>query len=203
MATLSSKENISPTRLRILDAAARLFRQKGFLGTTLRDIAAQCDMQAGSIYYHFQSKDDVLAEVLDLGITRLSEAVRLAVTALPEDASAKEKIRAAIVAHLRSLFAHGDYTSAHFRIWKLAPVEVQRRNLVVRDAYEAIWVEQLEEMQRRGAIKFEVNLRVLRLFLFGALNWTLDWYQEGELTLEELADMYTDFLLNGIAGPKA
>lgn len=203
MTTLTSKADISPTRLRILDAAARLFRQKGFLGTTLRDIAAQCDMQAGSIYYHFQSKDDVLAEVLDLGITRLSEAVQSSLAALPEGASVDEILRAAIRAHLSSLFAHGDYTSAHFRIWKLAPAEVQRRNLVIRDAYEKIWVEQLEELQRQGSIRGEVNLRVLRLFLFGALNWTLDWYQEGELTLEELADIYTDFLLNGVSARKA
>lgn len=203
MTTISIPQTPPHSRLRILDAAAGLFRQKGFTATTLRDIAAKCGIQAGSIYYHFASKDEVLAEVLDLGITRLNEAVTAALDALPEDSPIEETLRAVISAHLSSLFEHGDYTSAHFRIWKLAPSEVQERNLVLRDAYEAIWVNLFELQRTRGTIESGVNLRVLRLFLFGALNWTLDWYQEGELTLEELASMYTDILLNGVAMRKS
>jgi AcrR family transcriptional regulator len=191
---------VAETRLRILDAAARLFREKGFAGTSQRDIATACEMQPGSLYYHFASKDEVLAEVLDLGILRVIQGVEAALAGLEAEASPRERLRVAIAAHLETLFHQGDYTSAHFRIWKLAPPEIQRRNLVLRDRYEAIWVGLLEAMKEAGTFRGDVDLRVLRLFLFGAMNWTLDWYQERDLTLTELAEMYTDFLLRGV-GP--
>jgi AcrR family transcriptional regulator len=56
------------SRAQILAAAARLFREQGYAATTLRQIAAAAGIQAGSIYYHFASKDDILIEVLDAGI---------------------------------------------------------------------------------------------------------------------------------------
>ncbi len=193
-----SEAPVSGTRLRILDAAARLFREKGFAGTSQRDIATACEMQPGSLYYHFKSKDEVLAEVLDLGIIRVLEGVETALRGLGSDVSPRERLRVAIAAHLETLFHQGDYTSAHFRIWKLAPPEIQQRNLILRDRYEAIWVGLLREMKKDGAFRDDVDLRVLRLFLFGAMNWTLDWYQEQDLTLPELAAMYAELLLRGV-----
>ncbi len=198
MSTVEHTPRVSATRLRILDAAARLFREKGFAGTTQRDIAAACDMKVGSLYYHFASKDDVLAEVLDLGILRVLEGVEAALAELGPDAEPLERFRVAITAHLDTLFHQGDYTSAHFRIWKVAPRDVQARNLVLRDRYEAVWVSLLEDMRDSGVLRAGVDLRVLRLFIFGAMNWTLDWYGEGDLTLEQLASMYADILLQGV-----
>lgn len=200
MASVESSSRISGTRLRILDAAARLFREKGYAGTTQRDIASECGMQPGSLYYHFASKDEVLAEVLDLGILRALEGVQDALSSLRQNVGPRERLRVAIAAHLKTLFLQGDYTSAHFRIWKLAPAEVRARNLVLRDRYEAVWVKLLKEIQEDGGLRTDLDLRVLRLFIFGAMNLTLDWYQEGDLTLEDLADMYTDFLLRGVEG---
>ena len=56
------------TREAILAAAARLFRYQGYHATTMRDIAQKSGVEAGSIYYHFQSKDEILSEVLDIGV---------------------------------------------------------------------------------------------------------------------------------------
>jgi TetR/AcrR family transcriptional regulator, cholesterol catabolism regulator len=64
------------TRECVLSAAGRLFRQEGFYATTMRDIAQESGVEAGSIYYHFQSKDQILNEVLDLGVRQLYEKVR-------------------------------------------------------------------------------------------------------------------------------
>ena len=59
------------TRGDILAAAARLFRHEGYYATTMRDIAQESGIEAGSIYYHFGSKDQILSEVLDIGVRAL------------------------------------------------------------------------------------------------------------------------------------
>ena len=71
----------------ILETAARLFRHEGYAATSLRAIAAACDMKAGSLYYHFESKDQIVSEVLDIGVQRVFDAVKLALEELAPDAS--------------------------------------------------------------------------------------------------------------------
>lgn len=199
MATVKKTDAASATRLRILDAAARLFRERGYGGTSQRDIAAACGMQAGSLYYHFASKEDVLAEVLELGIERPMEALKAALDELDESASPKERLHVAVRTHLHALFTQGDYTSAHFRIMHVAPMEVQSRSVAVRDEYETMWMTLLKDLKKAGELRGDVDLRIVRLFLIGGVNMTLDWYREGEYTLDQLADQYVDFMMNGIA----
>jgi TetR/AcrR family transcriptional regulator, cholesterol catabolism regulator len=67
----------------ILDAAARLFRAQGFQGTSVRDIVRAVDMLPGSLYYHFATKEDLLAEVYAEGVRRISARVRAAVERSP------------------------------------------------------------------------------------------------------------------------
>ena len=199
MATVKKADADSPTRLRILDAAARLFRERGYGGTSQRDIAAACGMQAGSLYYHFASKEAVLAEVLELGIQRPMTALKKALDKLDDTAPPRERLRVAVRTHLHALFTQGDYTSAHFRIMHVAPPEVQARSVEVRDAYEMMWMSLLKDLKEAGELRADVDLRIVRLFLIGGVNMTLDWYREGEYSLNELADQYIDFLLNGVA----
>src|SRR5947209_8105819 len=87
------------SRQQILDVAAKLFRARGYTETSLRDIGKQAGMKAGSLYYHFTSKEELAAEVLRIGVRRVHEAVVLAVEALGKDATAKSRVRAAMVAH--------------------------------------------------------------------------------------------------------
>ncbi len=98
MTSEQSKSDIS--RARILDAAAKMFRQKGYAATTLIEIARAAGMQAGSLYYHFGSKDELLEEVLDIGMRRVHEAVEESQERLPADSSHRDRIRVAVEAHL-------------------------------------------------------------------------------------------------------
>ena len=91
-------------RQKVLDAAARLFREKGYAGTTMREVADRCGIRAASLYYHFPSKDEILGEVFDYGVRHVADAVRAAVDELPASASSYEKVRAAVRAHLESFF---------------------------------------------------------------------------------------------------
>lgn len=198
MATVKKQDSETPTRLRILDAAARLFREHGYAGTSQRDIAAACGLQAGSLYYHFASKEEVLAEVLEAGIQRPMQELKAALDAMDPNASPKERLRLAVRTHLHALFTQGDYTSAHFRILHVAPPSVQARSVEIRDEYEMMWMSLLEEMKVAGELRSDVDLRIVRLFLIGGINLTLDWYHDGQYSLNDLADQYVDFILDGV-----
>jgi len=101
---------IEATRDQILAHAARLFRHHGYAATTLRQIADAAGIKAGSIYYHFGSKDEILGEVLDAGMAAVTNAVRERIDALPASASHRDRIAAAIDGHLYGLLHHGDET---------------------------------------------------------------------------------------------
>jgi len=192
-------EMLPEMRQKVLDAAARLFRDRGYAATTVREVADRCGIRAASLYYHFPSKDDILAEVFDYGVRHVADAVRSAVEGLPEAASSYEKIRAAILAHLESFFVYGDYTATNIRVFRQAPRGVQRRNRRLRDRYEAYWRRLFEEAKGRGELREEVDLAVARLFLIGGLNHTLEWYtKRGGASFTELAERYADLIFHGM-----
>lgn len=182
----------------VLDVAARLFREQGYGPVSLRKIAEAAGIKAGSIYYHFGSKDEIVAEVLDVGIQVVHESMRLAVSALPDGTDAEEILRAAIGAHLRALLDVSDYTSANVRIFGQVPQSVKDANLPRRRAYEAEWDALLSRLQINGPLKDDVDIPRLRLMLIGALNATLDWFDPEQGSAEALSRTYADVFLNGI-----
>jgi len=190
------------SRVRIRDAAARLFRQQGYAAVSLRAIAAASGMKAGSLYYHYESKDQIIVEILDEGILVVHRAVAKATGALPPDATAAELVRAGVVSHLRALLEYTDYTSANVRIYGQVPDEIRAANLAVRRDYEALWDGILARAAERGGavggLRPGVDLRAFRLMLIGALNATLEWFDWGRGGIEDLANRYADILLNGL-----
>jgi AcrR family transcriptional regulator len=185
------------SRDRILSTSAVLFCEHGYAGVSMRRIAESCEMKAGSLYYHFASKDQILAEVLNIGIQKVHAAVAAALTEAPENAPAIDRLRRAISGHLHALLEYSSFTSANVRIFRQVPEEVQRGNLEVRRAYEALWDSFLHELQDAGALRGDVDPRSLRLMLIGALNATLEWFDPTLGSISDLADRYTDMLANG------
>jgi TetR/AcrR family transcriptional regulator, cholesterol catabolism regulator len=164
------------SRQQILDVAAKLFRARGYTETSLRDIGKQAGMKAGSLYYHFTSKEELAAEVLRIGVRRVHDAVALAVEALGKDATAKSRIRAAMVAHLETLLDESDYTSAHIHCFPYVPEGLRRKLNGERQEYEEVWRRLLDDASRQGALAPGVDRAAARLAILGALNWSLEWY---------------------------
>lgn len=187
----------------ILDTAARLFRQEGYAATSLRAIAQACDMKAGSLYYHFESKDKIVSEVLDIGVQRVFDAVKDAVAALPPDADLRTTLECAIAAHLGALLHAHDFTSANIRIFGQVPVAVRAPHKSLRRRYEQYWKNLLIALQRRGAIRSGIDLQRTVFFLFGAMNWTTEWYDEKKSTLTALAGELADIVANGLQSKSA
>ena len=191
------------TRAAILEAAARLFRDRGYVATTLRDIGEAVGMKAGSIYYHFGSKDEILAEVLDLGIVAMHRVVAGAVAALPPDASAVERIETAIRAHLAGLLQYGVFTSANVRIYGQVPAAAKERHAPVRQAYADYWTRLLARARREGVVRRDINLKMLRLLLLGSMNWTVEWYRPQRGSVAGIARAVQKLFLEGTLTPGA
>jgi AcrR family transcriptional regulator len=186
----------------ILDAGALLFSQHGYTGATLRDIAKLTNMKAGSLYYYFSSKEELVLEILTLGLGNIIDTVTRDVDALSSNACAKEILVTAVNAHLHALLEMGDYTSTTIRNYEQMPSDVQNKARVLREKYENMWRRWLQQAQEKGDINQAVDLKVLRLSLLGSLNSTLAWYKAGEFSVEEVAEKQIDIYWNGIAGGK-
>mgnify|MGYP003643736455 CR=1 FL=1 len=193
----TSVEADTATRQRILLEAARLFRHHGYAATTLREVADASNIKAGSIYYHFESKEQILGEVLDKGIQVVSDAVHERVEALSETASARDRLSAAIEGHLWGLLHHGDFTSANIRIYGQVPTAAKTRHRLVRRAYADYWDGLLEDALARGELRPDANPTVIRLFVIGALNWTVEWYNPQKGSFQDFVKQVTAIVFDG------
>ncbi len=182
----------------MLLGAAKLMRKQGYDATTLRQIAAAVGIKAGSIYYHFRSKEEILDAVLDLGITTVHDAVRREVMALGPNASARARIEVAIRTHLQALFEHGDYASVNMRIYGLLPEDVRLRNMRRREAYADYWDELFRAAEEQNLIRHKFSPRVIRLILIGALNWTVEWFDPRKGPVENIAETFSSMIFDGL-----
>ncbi len=186
------------TRGYILKAAARLFRDQGYVATTLRQIADAAGIQAGSIYYHFRSKDEILVEILDIGIDEVQKSVRDRLEALSADATPKQKIAAAVEGHLVGLLQHGDFTSASIRTFGQLPAHLKRSNQARRKAYSAFWDQLLAEATSHGSQQSGIDLHIARLVVLGAVNWTVEWYDPKQGSLQKVAKQIASLISDGL-----
>lgn len=196
-ATSISAEAID-TRERILLEAARLLRHHGYAATSLREIADAAGVKAGSIYYHFESKEEILGEVLDKGITIVANAVRARIEALPADASWRDRIAAGIEGHLWGMLHYGDFTSANIRVYGQIPTSAKNRHKIVRRAYADYWDRLLASALASGELRQDTGLAVIRLFVIGALNWTVEWYNPQRGSFQDFARQITAIVFDGI-----
>jgi TetR/AcrR family transcriptional regulator, cholesterol catabolism regulator len=193
------------TRSRILDAAAQVFSDRGYSEARLVDIATAAGIQTGSLYYHFDSREALVEEVLRLGVVRAEERVRADVTALGVDATPLARLRTAMAAHLSVILERGAYASANARIFGQVPEEVRKRHYAEQQAYGAYWNELITDAQRAGELRPGLDPYVVRMLLFGAMNWAAEWYRPSRgrppaVIVEHLLTIALDGLRTGTAG---
>jgi AcrR family transcriptional regulator len=190
----------SETRRQILDHAAKLLRINGYASTSLRDIAAATGMKAGSLYYHFSSKEELAESVMSEGIERIRRSVEAALAAQAPDADPLDNIAVAITAHLQALHVAGDYASANIRCFAHVPAEMKARLRKVRERYEADWRKLIAKARAAGRLAPDIDDDALRYVLFGVMNWTLEWLRRGGPSPDRLGAMFFRILFKGAAG---
>jgi AcrR family transcriptional regulator len=168
------------TRTRVLDAAAKVFSRKGYTGTRLADIAAAADMHAGSLYYHFRTREELVDEVLRVGQERVDRFVHERLAALPPDTTHLDRLRELMTAHLEMVLEFGDYTSAMIRIIGEVPEDVHQRRLHDQRDYGGYWRNLFRDAQDNGELRTDVDLSAMMMLILGALNSSPDWYRPGE-----------------------
>jgi AcrR family transcriptional regulator len=186
------------TRRVILDKAASLFRARGYASTSLRDIAAATGLKAGSIYYHYASKEELAEEVLSEGIALVENQVKAATGALAADSDPLEVIRVAMIAHLQALHVRGDYASANIRCYNHVPPDVKRRLRRIRASYEEFWEGLIACASAAGRLKDGTDPVALRYALIGMLNWTLEWRKSSSPTPKDLGDALFRIAFEGV-----
>jgi len=196
--TSSSPKIPVKTRTKILDVSAALFSKHGYTGTALRDIAKALNMKAGSLYYHFDSKEQLILEVLKIGIENIIHTVITEVESLPKESTSREVMVAAAKGHLKALHEKGDYTSTSILNYGQLPDSVQEVGRITREQYEDMWRKWLKNAQNKGDIRSDVNLTILRLSILGALNRSLTWYKKGDLSIEDIASIQIGLFWDGI-----
>lgn len=178
-------------RQELLRAAARLFRQQGFAATSTRDIATAAGMRSGSPFYHFENKEALLAAVMLEGMQRATSCQSGAMQAAASPGvalSARDCLRVLVRNHLEVLLgAESDFIPVMLYEWRsLSDVERQAVNELRRE-YEAVWVPVLQALHARGELQGDPSLA--RLMIFGALNWTVQWFEPGRRSsLDDLAE---------------
>jgi AcrR family transcriptional regulator len=162
-------------RRELIEGAARLFRQQGFAATTTRDIAAAVGMQSGSPFYHFESKEALLAAVMLEGMQGALRRQVAALSLLAEDAAASERFRALVRNHFDVLLGpDSDFIPVMLYEWR--SIDAAQRGEVnrLKDEYEAAWSPVLQALHDQGQLAADPALA--RLMIFGALNWSAQWY---------------------------
>ncbi|MEO8388585.1 MAG: TetR/AcrR family transcriptional regulator [Polaromonas sp.] len=176
-------------RVDLINAAARLFRQKGFDATSTRDIAAAVGMHSGSPFYHFESKGALLNAVVEEGMRSAlqRQATALQATGL-STAEAPAMLRALIRNHFDVLLGPGgDFVPV--MLYESRSIGARQRKLLAKlqSDYEALWEPVLEALAKAGRLGGPVKLS--RLLIFGALNWSVQWFDaKKDASLDDLTD---------------
>lgn len=175
----------------ILQAAAALFASKGYAATSIRDIADSVGLLSGSLYYHFTSKEEILLEAHARGVAQVTEAVRAAIEAHSEP---WQTITAACQAHLSVLLGPSPFSQVITPQFPGSFEGALRQTLLdQRNDYEAL----LKGLVADLSLPDQVDARLFRLALLGALNWAQTWYREsGPSSPEEIANDIIDMFRN-------
>ena len=181
----ATKADIS--RERVLLAAAQIFAEMGYAGTTMRAVAERVGLRAASLYYHYRSKEDLVEAVLATGTGSIAASVQQALAQLPANTSARERIESALAAHLGSIISLGDFARATRRVLAQLPAPLRRKHVALRDAYSDLWLGLLESARDNQELCEGVDTHLARTFILGALNSAADWYKPGAKSLPEIA----------------
>ena len=186
------------TKDQILDAAAQIFRIKGYHATSMQDIAGAVNLQKASLYHHVSSKQEILLELLDQALELLTGEI--IVIARGEAVPADEKLLQMTKAYLGALTDYVDLASVLLMEHRSLDPNLHARHVPNRDRFEALWREVIDEGMASGVFSC-VETGLAARSLLGAMNWVITWYNpKGELSIDKIAEQTASVFLNGLRG---
>jgi len=183
------------SREAILESAAQVFRQKGFHGASMADIADVVKLQKPSLYHYFSSKQDILLELLDRALELVTTGM---LQVMAQDLPVEEKLRLAMRSYLKTLSEQGDLVSVMLMEHRSLDPEYRSRHIPHRDRFENMWRDLIQQGVESGFFACnDVSLTVRGLM--GVMNWTITWYRpDGPLSIDEISDSFANMFMNGL-----
>jgi len=181
----------------LLRVAANLFSEKGFYGTSIRDIAKSLGVSVSVIYHHFQNKEGLWSEIIDYSVRVLPRRLEMA---LKDGGSATDRFRQLLRAHLES----SEYYRKESKMFlvdlnRLSPSgdaiaqDIQRRIL-------DIYVQVIEELRREGLVR-SAHAKIVAFNVLGVINWYLRWYRpDGPIPVDRIYEEIISFVFYGAIG---
>jgi AcrR family transcriptional regulator len=179
----------------IIQAAAQIFRQKGYHGTSMQDIADAVHLQKASLYYHISGKQEILVSILDHALDLMIDDLE---TVIARDASPAEQLRQAMISYVSRLTEEADLAAVLLLEHRSLDNRARASHIRRRDRFESLWRSIISRGIERGEFSPQ-DPRLATFALMGVLNWTITWFSpNGDFSPEQIADLYADLFLHGL-----
>jgi len=179
----------------ILKVIAKLFKERGFYNTSIKDISENVGLKGGSLYYHIKSKEDALFAICEKAInTLLSELERIVST----DDDPKVKLKKIIENHI-NYFTNNFYETSVFLIeTKALGDNYQRLYIDKRDRFESHIRNVLQEGMKKGVFR-KGDIKLMTFAILGMVNWMVIWYNpEGRWDADKIKKELVKIIFSGI-----
>jgi len=182
---------------RLLEAAVALFSRQGYAATSTREVAALLGMQKASLYYHIESKEDLLYFICKSALEQIRSDVE---TAMGEVEDPLERTRTLICNHVESMLRSKDEHATMLTEMYALSKDRLASIVTLREGYVDLVRSVLREAQNAGALRDDIDVRYLTLALLGLLNRVLVWYRRrGPLSPSQLGQLLAVIFLAGAA----
>jgi len=182
-------------RTEIRQTAKKLFKERGYAGTSMRDLAKEVGIEAASLYNHLSSKEELLHEMCFDIAEQFFTAFN---NAIATEKSPSKKLKAAMRAHIGVISGNLDASTVFFHEWVFLKEPDLTKFKKLRYQYEQGFREIIQKGIADKDFK-EVNVKLAVFTIFSALNATYDLYKGGEkLSQEEIVESISNLLLKGL-----
>jgi len=183
------------TREGILEAAARIFGEKGYHATSMHDIAESVHLQKASLYHHFNSKQEILIALLDQALDLINSRLE---AVLSQSLTPDEKLRLAMDSYLQTIAENQNLSAVLlFEVRSLDP-NIKLRHTARREKFDRLWKDLIVEGNQAGVFN-SIDPSLTGRAILGVMNWTVMWYHsDGPRSASEIANLFTDLFLKGL-----
>lgn len=179
----------------IIEAAARVFAERGFHGATTQDIADVLGIRQASLYYYFSSKEAALELVCLKGVEGFFEAAKAISTA---PGNAEKRLILLIESHLSPLLDRGDFIKVFLNERQFLPTESRRRIGRWSRGLERIFEDVIKEGIAKGEFRADLNVRLVTLAILGMCNAASSWYAKENMSVASLAAEFARLVTDGV-----
>lgn len=194
--TQVAERSRSARRAQLIGAAARLFSERGYHGTSMQHLGDALGLKRGSLYAHIGSKEELLFDVVDDGAERF---LARGAEALVVPGTSADRLRAFLTGHIETAIEHLDAATVFLNEWRYLSDELRAVVQAKRDHYEGMITKIVSEGVSTGEFRSDADSRFAVLLVLSAGNWVYEWYRPGgRLGPREIGEKFTDLIVSGL-----